>query len=41
MINVAAAGVLELAYIQPDHLGTQRVVIDPARRRDLGVEQKD
>lgn len=31
LINVAAAGMLELAYIQPDHLGTQRVVIEPAR----------
>jgi len=31
LINVAAAGVPELAYIQPDHLGTPRVVIDPVR----------
>ena len=31
VINVATAGVPELAYIQPDHLGTPRVVIDPVR----------
>ncbi|WP_312252927.1 RHS repeat-associated core domain-containing protein, partial [Stenotrophomonas sp.] len=31
LINVTAAGVPELAYIQPDHLGTPRVVIDPVR----------
>ncbi|WP_313436746.1 RHS repeat-associated core domain-containing protein [Stenotrophomonas sp.] len=31
LINVAAAGVPELAYIQPDHLATPRVVIDPVR----------
>ncbi|AWH33208.1 RHS repeat-associated core domain-containing protein [Stenotrophomonas sp. SAU14A_NAIMI4_8] len=31
LINVPAAGVPELAYIQPDHLGTPRVVIDPVR----------
>ncbi|WP_254051373.1 RHS repeat-associated core domain-containing protein [Stenotrophomonas sp. SAU14A_NAIMI4_5] len=31
LINVVAAGVPELAYIQPDHLGTPRVVIDPVR----------
>ena len=31
LINVAIAGVPELAYIQPDHLGTPRVVVDPVR----------
>jgi len=31
LINVPAAGVPELAYIQPDHLATPRVVIDPVR----------
>jgi len=31
LINAAGAGVPELAYIQPDHLGTPRVVIDPVR----------
>jgi len=31
LINVLSAGVPELAYVQPDHLGTLRVVIDPVR----------
>ena len=31
LINVPATGVPELAYVQPDHLGTPRVVIDPVR----------
>lgn len=31
LIQTPAAGVPELAYIQPDHLGTPRVVIDPVR----------
>lgn len=31
LINVSSAGVPELAYVQPDHLGTPRVVIDPVR----------
>lgn len=31
LINVTATGVPELAYVQPDHLGTPRVVIDPVR----------
>jgi len=31
LINVPAAGVPQLAYIQADHLGTPRVVIDPVR----------
>ena len=31
LINVPSTGVPELAYVQPDHLGTPRVVIDPAR----------
>ncbi|MDA5339507.1 RHS repeat protein [Stenotrophomonas maltophilia] len=31
LINVPGTGVPELAYVQPDHLGTPRVVIDPAR----------
>jgi len=31
LIQTATAGVPELAYIQPDHLGTPRVVIDPVR----------
>ncbi|GMR26100.1 RHS repeat-associated core domain-containing protein [Stenotrophomonas sepilia] len=31
LINVPSAGVPELTYVQPDHLGTPRVVIDPVR----------
>ncbi|MCR8716658.1 RHS repeat-associated core domain-containing protein [Stenotrophomonas indicatrix] len=31
LIQTQSAGVPELAYIQPDHLGTPRVVIDPIR----------
>uniref|UniRef100_UPI002E795143 RHS repeat-associated core domain-containing protein n=1 Tax=Stenotrophomonas hibiscicola TaxID=86189 RepID=UPI002E795143 len=31
LINTPATGVPELAYVQPDHLGTPRVVIDPVR----------
>ncbi|HDS1598452.1 TPA: RHS repeat protein [Stenotrophomonas maltophilia] len=31
LINVRGNGVPELAYVQPDHLGTPRVVIDPVR----------
>lgn len=31
LINMPAAGVPELAYIQPDHLATPRVVIGPVR----------
>ncbi|WP_295553771.1 RHS repeat-associated core domain-containing protein [uncultured Stenotrophomonas sp.] len=31
LINVPSTGVPELAYVQPDHLGTPRVVIDPTR----------
>ncbi|QZN79691.1 DUF6531 domain-containing protein [Stenotrophomonas sp. DR822] len=31
LIQTPTAGVPELAYIQPDHLGTPRVVIDPVR----------
>ncbi|OBU68913.1 Rhs family protein [Stenotrophomonas maltophilia] len=31
LINVPATGVPELAYVQPDHLGTPHVVIDPVR----------
>jgi len=31
LIQTPAAGVPGLAYIQPDHLGTPRVVIDPVR----------
>ncbi|MBN5130680.1 RHS repeat protein [Stenotrophomonas maltophilia] len=31
LINVSSTGVPELAYVQPDHLGTPRVVIDPVR----------
>jgi RHS repeat-associated protein len=31
LIQTPATGVPELAYIQPDHLGTPRVVIDPLR----------
>ena len=31
LINVPATGVPELAYVQPYHLGTPRVVIDPVR----------
>jgi len=31
LINVPSTGAPELAYIQPDHLGTPRVVIDPVR----------
>ncbi|WP_275943045.1 RHS repeat domain-containing protein, partial [Stenotrophomonas maltophilia] len=31
LINMPATGVPELAYVQPDHLGTPRVVVDPVR----------
>jgi hypothetical protein len=31
LIQTPTTGVPELAYIQPDHLGTPRVVIDPVR----------
>ena len=31
LISAPSAGVPEVAYIQPDHLGTPRVVIDPVR----------
>jgi len=31
LLNTAATGVPELSYIQSDHLGTPRVVIDPVR----------
>lgn len=31
LINVPSTGVPELAYVQSDHLGTPRVVIDPVR----------
>jgi len=31
LINPPSTGVPELAYVQPDHLGTPRVVIDPVR----------
>jgi len=31
LINAPAVGVPEVAFIQPDHLGTPRVVIDPVR----------
>ncbi len=31
LMNTPATGVPELAYVQPDHLGTPRVVIDPVR----------
>ncbi|MGS7843286.1 RHS repeat-associated core domain-containing protein [Stenotrophomonas forensis] len=31
LINVPGTGVPELAYVQPDQLGTPRVVIDPVR----------
>ena len=31
LINAPRAGVPEVAYVQPDHLGTPRVVIDPVR----------
>ncbi|MDN8654501.1 RHS repeat-associated core domain-containing protein [Stenotrophomonas indicatrix] len=31
LINLPSTGVPELAYVQPDHLGTPRVVIDPVR----------
>ncbi|MET4617000.1 RHS repeat-associated protein [Stenotrophomonas sp. 2619] len=31
LINAPSAGVPEVAYVQPDHLGTPRVVIDPIR----------
>ncbi|MBT2766953.1 RHS repeat protein [Stenotrophomonas sp. ISL-67] len=31
LLNATVAGVPELAYVQPDHLGTPRVVIDPVR----------
>lgn len=32
LINVPGSGVPELAYVQPDHLGTPRVVIDPVEK---------
>ena len=35
LINAPAAGVPEVAYIQPDHLGTPRVVIDPVRNLSI------
>ena len=35
LINAPAVGVPEVAYIQPDHLGTPRVVIDPARNLSI------
>jgi len=35
LINAPAAGVPEVAYIQPDHLGTPRVLIDPARNLNI------
>ncbi len=35
LINAPAAGVPEVAYIQPDHLGTPRVVIDPMRNLSI------
>lgn len=35
MINASAAGVPELAYIQPEYLGTPRVVVDPVRNRSI------
>lgn len=31
LVNAMAPGVPELVYVQPDHLGTPRVVIDPDR----------
>ena len=31
LINLPSSGLPELAYVQPDHLGTPRVVIDPVR----------
>jgi len=31
LISLPSIGIPELAYIQPDHLGTPRVVIDPVR----------
>jgi len=31
LINVPSTGVPQLAYVQPDHLSTPRVVIDPMR----------
>lgn len=31
LINTPSAGIPELVYVQPDHLGTPRTVIDPAR----------
>ncbi len=31
LMNTPATGAPELAYVQPDHLGTPRVVIDPVR----------
>lgn len=31
LLSTQAAGVPELAYIQPDHLGTPRVALDPVR----------
>ncbi|UWU59190.1 DUF6531 domain-containing protein [Stenotrophomonas maltophilia] len=31
LIDVPSTGVPELAYVQPDHMGTPRVVIDPVR----------
>ncbi len=31
LLNVPVTGVPALAYVQPDHLGTPRVVIDPVR----------
>ena len=35
LINAPAAGVPEVTYIQPDHLGTLRVVIDPTRNLSI------
>lgn len=37
LISVAATGAPGLAYIQPDHLGTPRVMIDPLR--DVAIWQ--
>ncbi len=31
LINAPSAGVPEVVYVQPDHLGTPRVVVDPTR----------
>jgi len=31
LINAPSAGVPEVAYVQPDHLGTPRVAVDPVR----------